>query len=351
MKIRGAWRFEKPAHTIRLACEATRGYREFLRTGTTSASAYAAMRQLSFRTNGRYNDFMAALSSLCHPPRKLAIARGVLGELNSKSIGLIAEHIRRDGYCIFERKLPENMQQALVEFALRVPAKPLATPKNDSFTQFEYRLLADCLYDRTNIVSTLYNFDLQTIAEQSVVQELLTDETILSVARAYLGAEQVIKQSMAMWWSTNYLRGKPSSLAAQHFHFDMDGIKFLKFFFYLSDVGTENGPHCYIRGSHGRKPRGLLKDGRISDEEILTHYTVDQVMEITGGRGTIFVADTRGFHKGKAIQSGERLMAQLELATSLFGPEHQKIEVNERFSNEFRQFAMQHPRIFAIYDF
>ena len=350
MNIPGAWRFERAARTIRLAFDVTRGYRKFLRNGTTSASAYAAMRELFYRTNGRYNDFMAALTSLCHPPRKLTIARGVLGELNSKSIGLIAGHIRRDGYYIFERTLPENMQQALVEFALRVPAKPLAVPKNDSFTQFEYGWLADSLYDRTNIVAALYRFDLQTIAEQSVVQELLTDETILSVARAYLGAEPVIKQSMAMWWSTNYLRGKASSLAAQHFHFDMDGIKFLKFFLYLSDVGAENGPHCYIRGSHRRKPLGLLKDGRISDEEILTHYTADQIVEITGRRGTIFVADTRGFHKGKAIQSGERLLGQLEFATSLFGPEHQKIEVNERFSNEFRQFAMQHPRIFAIYD-
>ena len=74
-------------------------------------------------------------------------------------------------------------------------------------------------------------------------------------------------------------------------------------------------------------------------------------MEITGAPGTIFIADTRGFHKGKAIQSGDRLMVQLEFSTSLFGPEHQEIKVNERFSNEFRQFARQHPCIFAIYDF
>ena len=336
--------------TIQFAGQAARGYREFLRTGTTSASAYSAMRELSWRTNGRYNDVMATLSSLRHPPRKLALARGVLGELTRESVGRMADHIRRDGYYIFERKLPDHMQQALTEIGLRLPAKPLVIPKDDSFTRFEYNWLPACRYDRTNILSTMYNFDLQLVAEQHVVQELLTDETILAVARAYLGTEPVIKQSMAMWWSTNYLRGKASSLAAQHFHFDLDGIKFLKFFFYLNDVGPDNGPHCYVRGSHKRKPRNLLRDGRIADEEILTHYTLDDIVEITGGRGTVFVADTRGLHKGKAIRSGERLMAQLEFATSLFGPEHQRIAVNGRFSAEFRQCVRQYPRVFAIYD-
>lgn len=350
MAIPGVWRLQKMMHTVRLAYEATSGYRMFLRTGITSDAAYAAMRELSWRTDGRYNDFMATLSSLRHPPRKLSHASGVLGELNSTTVSMIAEKIRRDGYYVFERKLPNHMQQAFEEISVRVPARPLVIPKNDSFTKFEYRWLPDCLYDRSNIVSTMYNFDQQVLAEQSVVQELLTDETILSVAGTYLGAEPVIKM-IAMWWSTNYLHGKPSSIAAQHFHFDMDGIKFLKLFVYLSDVSTENGPHCYVRGSHNRKPSALLRDGRISDEEILAHYSADDVVEITGGRGTVFVADTRGLHKGKAIQSGERLMGQFEFATSLFGPQPQRIAVNEKFSNEFREYATQQPRTFAICDF
>jgi hypothetical protein len=349
MRMPGAWRFERAADTVRLASDVTRAYRSFLRTGTTNSRAYQAMRELSWRTNGRYNDFMAALSSLSHPPLKLHAASGVLGDLDSRSIELIADHIRRDGYCVFDRKLPEKTQQTLMELATHVPCKPLVIPEDDSFTKFEYRWLPDCLYDRNNLVSALYSFDLQTIAEQSLVQELLTDETILGVASAYLGVEPIIKQSMSMWWSTDYLHGKPSSLAAQHFHFDLDGIKFLKFFFHLTDVGSKSGPHCYVRGSHRRKPRALLRDGRISDEEILQHYSADQIVEITGDRGTIFAADTRGFHKGKAIQSGERLMAQLEFATSLFGPEHQNIIVNDKFTREFRDFASRHPRVYSIY--
>jgi hypothetical protein len=93
----------------------------------------------------------------------------------------------------------------------------------------------------------------------------------------------------------------------------------------------------------------LLKEGRISDEEISRHYSKDRVVEITGTRGTILAADTRGFRKGRPPLSGERLLLQFEFATSLFGAEYQKIRINEKFTSGFRQFATQHPRIFSNY--
>src|SRR6266568_8527627 len=101
MSIPGAWRFENAAYTMRLLGKATSGYRQFLRTGTTPTEAYATMRKLYCATNGRYNDFMARLSGLCHPPRKRAIANGVLGDLNKESIGRIAGQIRQHGYYVF----------------------------------------------------------------------------------------------------------------------------------------------------------------------------------------------------------------------------------------------------------
>ena len=98
----------------------------------------------------------------------------------------------------------------------------------------------------------------------------------------------------------------------------MDRIKFLKVFFYLTDVDADTGSHCYVPASHRRKPAALLRDGRYSDEEITRHYGSTPV-EITGRRGTILLADTRGIHKGKPLARGERLILQFELAPSLFG--------------------------------
>jgi hypothetical protein len=126
-------------------------------------------------------------------------------------------------------------------------------------------------------------------------------------------------------------------------------MKFLKFLFYLTDVGPENGPHTYVSGSHKRKPAALLKDGRISDEEILRQYAKEQVVEITGPRGMIIAEDTRGLHKGKAPLSGDRLMLQIEFANSLFGTTYEEIELNDKFTEEFRQFAGDHPRTFVRY--
>jgi len=235
-----------------------------------------------------------------------------------------------------------------MSFALRTPAKPLAVSPNERLTDLRFEYLDARLYERNNVMSIKYDFQQQIIAEEPVVQQLLTDDTILAVSRAYLGAEPV-NDMLAMWWSTNYLHGKPSAAAAQNFHFDMDRIKFLKFFFYLTDVGPENGPHCYIRGSHHRKPRALLKDGRISDEQILDHYSPEDIVEITGTRGTILAADTRGFHKGKPVQSGERLLLQIEYATSLFGAPYEKVTLNEKFSTEFQRHVNKHVRVFSMY--
>jgi hypothetical protein len=99
----------------------------------------------------------------------------------------------------------------------------------------------------------------------------------------------------------------------------MDRLKFLKFFIYLSDVTSKNSPHCYVRGSCFRKPAALLRDGRIADEEIARHFPAQDLIEVTAPRGSIFAVDTRGFHKGKAVEEGERLLLQLEFTNSLFG--------------------------------
>jgi hypothetical protein len=68
-----------------------------------------------------------------------------------------------------------------------------------------------------------------------------------------------------------------------------------------------------------RKPAALCRDERISDAEIARHYRAQDIVEIDGQAGTVFAADTRGFHKGTFPKSGDRLVIQIEYANSLFG--------------------------------
>jgi hypothetical protein len=97
----------------------------------------------------------------------------------------------------------------------------------------------------------------------------------------------------------------------------------------LTDVGPENGPHKFIAGSHrtGGIPGELLKKGyaRLTDEEVAPHYRPADFIEFTAPRGTIIAEDTRGLHKGQHVNSGHRLMLQIQFSNSLFGPPYPKI--------------------------
>jgi hypothetical protein len=129
-----------------------------------------------------------------------------------------------------------------------------------------------------------------------------------------------------MWWSA-VLSRKPTSHMAQLFHADLANIKWLKTFVYLTDVADGTGPHSFVKGSH--KPdregfelrkRGLL---RLSDEDVFKAYSKERVVDLVGPRGTVFIADTRGFHKGHNPMTGPRLVLQVYHVNSLY-PEPRK---------------------------
>jgi len=71
----------------------------------------------------------------------------------------------------------------------------------------------------------------------------------------------------------------------------------VKFFTYLTDVADGTGPHVYIAGSHRDKPP--LFAPRYSDEKLAKKYGEKAFISIEGRRGTMFLADTFGVHKGR----------------------------------------------------
>ena len=127
----------------------------------------------------------------------------------------------------------------------------------------------------------------------------------------------------------------------------MDRFRFVKFFVYLTDVDTNNGPHCYVRGSHLRKPRVLLRDERILDDEIASHYKPENMVELTGPTGTILAVDTRGFHKGKPLVERDRLILQIQFADSLFGQNYGAVPVPANISEETLNRIRKNKRCFS----
>jgi hypothetical protein len=316
------------------------GYREFRRSGVTPLSAYSSLRELYWRTNGRFNDLVAFLIGMLNPPHSLADQPGVLGVADELETSKIVHDLRMRGYHVFDRRLPEDLCKDLVTFAKTAIARPLGGFNEQSVASTP-KWVQPFVLTGAKPAHVAYHFDPQKIMETQAAQKVVSDPWLLRIAQDYLRCRPINTQ-VAMWWSTAACE-RPSSEAAQLYHFDMDWIKFLKFFVYLTDVTQDSGPHCYVTGSHIRKPKALLRDGRFSDEEIERHYSPTDLVEIIGSKGTIFVADTRGFHKGKPLLTGSRLMFQVEFAVNLFGQNYQAIELTNSFDAEFIEVVRQHP--------
>jgi hypothetical protein len=316
----------------------------FAATGRTPASAYQSMIRLFTLTGGWSNDVAARWLSVLHPPRRAQTASGVLGNLDAKALDDLDKRLRRDGYVVFEKALPDALCDQLLEFALHQPAK---VRPSDSERQPPAE---EILYDRANPRGIIYDFHPQLLVNQSDIQQLMADTSIIAVAEKYLSATPVL-DTVNMWWTA--ARGAtPDSSAAQLWHFDMDRVRWIKFFVYLTDVTADSGPHCFVAGSHrtGAIPRSFLDKGyaRLPDSEVQREFTDDAIKTFVAPRGSIIAEDTRGLHKGLPVLRGDRLMLEFEFSNSLFGGAVAYPAKLARFRDaEFEQFVATHRRVFS----
>jgi hypothetical protein len=304
--------------------------------------AYQSMIRLFMLTGGWSNDVAAKWLSVLHPPRPTQLASGVLGHLDAAALDRLDKQLRRDGYALFERAIPEDLCERLLAFALGQPAKVRVSDKGPTPPTEEI------VYDRTNPRGIIYDFHPQVLVNQPDVQRLMSDPSIVALAERYLGAKPVL-DTVNLWWTAKQ-DGVPDSNAAQLWHFDMDRVRWVKFFMYLTEVTPESGPHCFVAGSHrtGGIPRRLLDRGyaRLSDAEVRREFAEEAIKTFTAQRGSIIVEDTRGLHKGLPVMRGDRLMLEFEFSNSLFGgmPVYQAKIVTYRDS-EFAAFAKREPRL------
>jgi len=328
--------------TVKTVRRVAKGIKIFNQTGSTPEWAYFDLITLFCDTNGVSNDLIHKWVTKNYPPVKIENPSGVLGNLADSDVTRICSDIDENGYHIFDQKLSPEACDRLTEFALTTPA--LLRPKRDDLPD-------NILYDRANPLTETYRFMDQSLLESDQFQKLIADPTILAVAQAYLRCQPIL-DLVTMWWSTAY-NPEASSAAAQLYHFDMDRIKWIKFFFYLTDVTTDTGPHCYVAGTHRSKaqPKELLKRGmcRLPDEDVARFIPADKFIEINGARGSIIAVDTRGYHKGKPLVTGDRLLLQLEFADSLFGKDYPKASFGKKVDPALEKQIALYPRIYSHY--
>jgi hypothetical protein len=146
------------------------------------------------------------------------------------------------------------------------------------------------------------------------------DPLLKTIAAAYLRTPPVLI-STRLWWSFPSPGADDDAmrLAAQNrFHSDINDWRSVKFFFYLTEVDAESGPHMMVRGTHWRRPlRHQLSffTGR-TGEDLAETYGMDRISTICGPAGFGFAEDPFTFHTGTTVRRGRRLILQIEYGVS-----------------------------------
>ncbi|MEO0844161.1 MAG: hypothetical protein AAF063_35600 [Cyanobacteria bacterium J06643_5] len=153
------------------------------------------------------------------------------------------------------------------------------------------------------------------------IKELANDPILLEIASKYLGTKPTFTGTR-LWWifPVDEASYNPMRIAS-YFHYDVDDYNSIRFFFYLTDVDINSGPHIYVRGSHrNKKLANLLSPFKQrSDEEIASYYGEENIVSICGEAGFGFAEDTFCYHKATRPKSKSRLILQLQYAMNDYG--------------------------------
>jgi len=138
------------------------------------------------------------------------------------------------------------------------------------------------------------------------VLSVMNNPGVLRLAREYLGCPPTIS-GIGLHWTFPSTR---SAVDVQCFHRDPDDWRFLKLFIYLTDVDDESGPHGFVAGSH--LTSGCILSRPYGDEQLRRRYGDQRMLKIIGPKGTDFIADTWGVHKGDMPIARPRLLLQIQ---------------------------------------
>lgn len=264
-----------------------------------------------------------AANLLQHPAKSCDIiieeGTSILGNLD---VGTIAATIETDS-CYQGLQLPEDTVRELVKFASSTVGYINRDTKRPWRCKGTEKPGAG-LPKNARVCSYMGNGKLS-----ATLRKIEKDPGILAIAAKFLGAEPIHMGSELSW---NFpVPGNPIQRreAAQVFHYDLDDYRFIKFFFYITDVDMSSGPHTYIRGTHkGKKLLHQLIGTRcasIDDGKIVEVYGAENVVNVCGKAGFGFVEDATCFHRGTEPTDRPRLMLQLEYAVNDYGNIHEAL--------------------------
>jgi len=188
----------------------------------------------------------------------------------------------------------------------------------------EHRVQAESRLGKPILVAQYFN----TEDDCAAVAALKRDPLLLAIAGEYLQSVPTFVGANLWWTYAVDALAEDRDRHAHLYHRDVDDFRFLKFFFYLTDVNQGDGAHICVASSHRRPPVLRFWDRwnirRYSDAEIELTYPKDKILEICGPAGTGFAENTLCIHKGRTPISQNRLLLQLQFALFDYGVMHDR---------------------------
>jgi hypothetical protein len=238
----------------------------------------------------------------------------------------VVEGLRKNGVA-FGLKVPSSVVDRIMAWTHEQPAFADRNPSL-GFTPPQRKHLQDQL-GKPILLAQYFN----STAQCAEIDKLSRDPILLEIAARYLESTPTFVGAN-IWWTYPVIATDADRAQHAHvFHRDIDDFRFLKFFFYLTDVPASEGAHVCVPGSHSNPPQIRWLDRwnirRFSDQEIVDAYGKAQILEICGLAGIGFAEDTLCVHKGSTPTKQARLLLQLQFALYDYGVMHDKRSESE----------------------
>lgn len=293
-----------------------KSYNHYQRYGFICQSMHQQLIAFYCQTNGSLYDAIQELLAIFLPS-------SMCGD---DHVNRLLTQLQQDGYTEATQLFTLEESDFILSQAMQMPAQALMPDGH-----YQHINQSDFLPGQRKPV--LVNIGMDSLMANTRIKQLLNRTTVL---------QEVIQRTFA--YNMNLVSGRlclsyPTieSLkheAAQSWHFDLDGIGFVKQFIYLNQVDRRNGHHVYIPGTHraGVKSDLLLTRNyvRINDHDMRLHQR-GRPAYVDGSAGTGFLGSTLCWHKGGTIFSGFRAMIIMEYSVSRF-----QLDVKPCCSERFR---------------
>ncbi|MEL6222515.1 MAG: hypothetical protein AAFR31_07730 [Cyanobacteria bacterium J06627_8] len=254
---------------------------------------------------------------LLRDPQVVQTYHGQSSHFNSVNTGEIVHAMRKDGFYQGLRLSPYTLKRIL-NFVHNTKMYVGGKPE----IQFLYADKSTIQRSCGAFAHGIYpKFALESCA---VIQSLVRDPKLLEISAQYLDAAPKHISTNLCWCfqGDRHLYEHSGSGDAQiRFHYDLDDYHSIKFFFYLTDVNPDSGPHYCVLGSHRKRKWNYQLSPLIgrSDEAIIRDFGQHTIRQVCGDAGFGFVEDTFCFHRGTPPTQGDRLLLTIEYGLQNFG--------------------------------